>query len=129
MASGIPNLQFDFVAIEWKGLESKVNADGCQKDLAKLIISISHNYRRLANARVAYKNNLEEIVVFALTLEHLEQLLLDLVIQDWASGTVNSKRSLIIISKGFFRTPTIDELQFLCFYLLILKNISEILKV
>lgn len=53
MASGVPNLQLDLVAIERKWLEPKVNADRSQEDLAELVIGISYDNGRLSNARVA----------------------------------------------------------------------------
>jgi hypothetical protein len=68
MASRIPNLELDLIAIERKRLEPEVNADGRQEDLAELIICVSHYYRWLSDARVAHQDNLEEIVVFSLTL-------------------------------------------------------------
>ena len=48
MAGCVPDLQFDFVGVEGEGLEAEVDSDGCQEDLAVLIVCIAYDDGGLA---------------------------------------------------------------------------------
>ena len=45
VSCSIPDLKFDFVAVEREGFEPEVDSDGCQKNLAELVISVSDDNR------------------------------------------------------------------------------------
>lgn len=69
LASGVPNLQLDRLAVELDRTNLEVHADGGDVGLRVRIVSKAEEEARLAHATVANENKLEDIVVF---LRHSE---------------------------------------------------------
>jgi len=63
LASGVPDLKFNILAIDWEGSKPEIDSDGGKIGVAKRIISEPEEEGTLSNAGVSDDDKLEQVIV------------------------------------------------------------------
>lgn len=68
LAGGVPDLHFDFNAIDSDGFDLEIDPDGSDMSHLVFLINVSEQYVSLAHCGVSDDNHLHQIIVFVLFL-------------------------------------------------------------